>query len=72
MRSNSTIKSLVFFRALTSEVVPKSKTQRIAQPRKEGAILISKKRRHHSPDLKARVGLGVLKGVEPVHAIAAR
>jgi transposase len=33
---------------------------------------MSKKRRQHSPDLKARVGLEALKGVEPVHAIAAR
>lgn len=33
---------------------------------------MSKKRRQHSPDLKARVGLEALKGVEPVHTIAAR
>jgi transposase len=33
---------------------------------------MSKKRRQHSPDLKARVGLEALKGVEPVHAIAAK
>jgi transposase-like protein len=33
---------------------------------------MSKKRRQHSPDLKARVGLEALKGIEPVHAIAAR
>jgi transposase-like protein len=33
---------------------------------------MSKKRRQHSPDLKARVGLEALKGVEPVHVIAAR
>ena len=33
---------------------------------------MSKKRRQHSPDLKARVGLDALKGIEPVHAIAAK
>jgi transposase-like protein len=33
---------------------------------------MSKKRRQHSPDLKARVGLEALKGLEPVHAIAAK
>ena len=33
---------------------------------------MSKKRRQHSPDLKAKVGLEALKGVEPVHAIAAK
>ena len=33
---------------------------------------MSKKRRLHSPDLKARVGLEALKGIEPVHAIAAK
>ncbi len=33
---------------------------------------MSKKRRQHSPDLKARVGLEALKGIEPVHTIAAR
>ena len=33
---------------------------------------MSKRRRQHSPDLKARVGLEALKGIEPVHAIAAR
>ena len=33
---------------------------------------MSKKRRQHSPDLKARVGLEALKGIEPVHAIAAK
>ena len=32
----------------------------------------SKKRRQHSPDLKAKVGLEALKGIEPVHAIASR
>ena len=31
-----------------------------------------KKRRQHSPDLKAKVGLEALKGIEPVHAIAAK
>ena len=33
---------------------------------------MSKKRRLHSPDLKAKVGLEALKGIEPVHAIAAK
>ena len=33
---------------------------------------MSKKRRLHSPDLKARVGLEALKGIEPIHAIAAK
>ena len=33
---------------------------------------MSKKRRQHSPDLKAKVGLEALKGIEPIHAIAAR
>jgi transposase-like protein len=33
---------------------------------------MSKKRRQHSPDLKARVGLEALKGIEPIHAIAAK
>jgi transposase-like protein len=33
---------------------------------------MSKKRRLHSPELKARVGLEALKGIEPVHAIAAK
>jgi transposase len=33
---------------------------------------MSKKRRLHSPELKAKVGLEALKGIEPVHAIAAR
>ena len=33
---------------------------------------MSKKRRQHSPDLKAKVGLDALKGIEPVHAIAAK
>ncbi|MEI6465576.1 MAG: IS3 family transposase [Verrucomicrobiota bacterium] len=33
---------------------------------------MSKKRRLHSPDLKAKVGLEALKGIEPIHAIAAR
>jgi len=33
---------------------------------------MSKKRRQRSPDLRARVGLEALKGVEPVHAIAAK
>jgi transposase-like protein len=33
---------------------------------------MSKKRRQHSPELKARVGLEALKGIEPIHAIAAK
>ena len=33
---------------------------------------MSKKRRQHSPELKVRVGLEALKGIEPVHAIAAK
>lgn len=33
---------------------------------------MSKKRRQHSPELKAKVALEALKGIEPVHAIAAR
>ena len=33
---------------------------------------MSKKRRQHSPDLKVRVGLEALKGIEPVHTIAAK
>jgi transposase len=33
---------------------------------------MSKKRRQHSPDLKAKVGLEALKGIEPIHAIAAK
>lgn len=33
---------------------------------------MSKKRRQHSPDLKARVGLEALKGLESIHAIAAK
>lgn len=33
---------------------------------------MSKKRRHHTAQFKAQVGLDALKGIEPVHAIAAR
>jgi transposase-like protein len=33
---------------------------------------MSKKRRQHSADLKAKVGLEALKGIEAVHAIAAK
>jgi transposase-like protein len=33
---------------------------------------MSKKRRQHSAQFKAQVGLEALKGIEPVHAIAAR
>ena len=33
---------------------------------------MSQKRRQHNPEFKARVGLGALKGIEPVHAIAAK
>ena len=42
------------------------------QPRVRITIPRSKKRRQHSPDLKAKVGLEALKGIEPVHAIASR
>lgn len=33
---------------------------------------MSKKRRQHSAQFKAQVGLEALKGIEPIHAIAAR
>jgi transposase-like protein len=33
---------------------------------------MSKKRRQHNPEFKAKVGLEALKGIEPVHAIAAK
>ena len=33
---------------------------------------MSKKRRSFSPEFKAQVGLEALKGIEPVHAIAAK
>ena len=33
---------------------------------------MSKKRRQHSPALKAQVGLEALKNIDPVHAIAAK
>jgi transposase-like protein len=33
---------------------------------------MSKKRRQHNPEFKARVGLEALKGIEPIHAIAAK
>ena len=33
---------------------------------------MSKKRRQHSPEFKARVGLEALKGIEPVHVIASK
>jgi putative transposase len=33
---------------------------------------MSRKRRHHSPSLKAQVGLEALKNIDPVHAIAAK
>ena len=33
---------------------------------------MSKKRRQHNPELKAKVALEALRGIEPVHAIAAR
>jgi transposase-like protein len=33
---------------------------------------MSTKRRQHSPEFKAKVGLEALKGIEPVHAIAAK
>jgi transposase-like protein len=53
-------------------VVSEIWTGRIFNPESETTIPKSKKRRRHSPDLKAKVGLEALKGVEPVHAIAAR
>jgi len=33
---------------------------------------MSKKRRSFSPEFKAQIGLEALKGIEPVHAIAAK
>ena len=33
---------------------------------------MSTKRRQHSPEFKAKVALEALKGIEPVHAIAAK
>jgi len=33
---------------------------------------MSQKRCQHSPDLKARLGLEAMKGITPVHAIAAK
>src|SRR5471030_2545692 len=33
---------------------------------------MSTKRRQHNPEFKAKVGLEALKGIEPVHAIAAK
>ena len=33
---------------------------------------MSQKRRQHHPELKAKVGLEALKGIEPIHAIAAK
>jgi transposase len=33
---------------------------------------MSKKRRQHNPEFKAKIALEALKGVEPVHAIAAK
>ena len=33
---------------------------------------MSKKRRQHSAQFKAQVGLDALKGIEPIHAIAAK
>lgn len=33
---------------------------------------MSKKRRQHNPEFKARIGLEALKGIEPIHAIAAK
>ena len=33
---------------------------------------MSKKRRQHNPEFKAKIGLEALKGIEPVHAIAAK
>ena len=42
------------------------------QPKVRRTISVSKKGRQHSPDVKARVGLEALKGIEPIHAIAAK
>ena len=33
---------------------------------------MSKKRRQHNPEFKAKIGLEAMKGIEPVHAIAAK
>jgi transposase-like protein len=33
---------------------------------------MSRKRRQHSPSLKAQVGLEALKNIDPIHAIAAK
>ena len=33
---------------------------------------MSKKRRQHNPEFKAKVALEALKGIEPIHALAAR
>jgi transposase-like protein len=33
---------------------------------------MSKKRRQYNPEFKAKVGLEALKGLEPIHALAAR
>ncbi len=33
---------------------------------------MSKKRRQHNPELKAKVALEALKGIEPIHALAAK
>jgi transposase len=33
---------------------------------------MSTKRRQHNPEFKAKVALEALKGIEPVHAIAAK
>ena len=38
----------------------------------KSTIPMSKKRRQHNPEFKARVGLEALKGIEPIHAIAAK
>jgi len=51
---------------------PENWTGRIVHAKLSPTIPMSKKRRQHSPDLKARVGLEALKGIEPVHTIAAK
>jgi len=33
---------------------------------------MSKKRRQHNPEFKAKVALEALKGIEPIHALAAK
>lgn len=42
----------------------------IVQPSKTDPM--SKKRRNHSPEFKAKVALEALKGIEPIHALSAK